>query len=271
MRRKAKISVDAKDCPKRECAVVSTETLPLCDSDPIKVKDMVENAATDYKKKTLVKIPVVLAEVDVQIDLLSEVTLPTAALEIKRINKRLKLTQCRLIQNTKKLFLEGFVRKNIEYAEADLCVDSDAVCGTISHCTMDFPFRCVTEIDYFINQPFPAVPSKATQFEYLSSTPLPPDFPEKDRLLSGDLSEFNQVSYEYFNELPYCELISSTITEFDEYLNREPVAGGPFEERTFTEFDEKMVIKLRFKLLQNQQVWVPALFPCPTPVAYDAE
>lgn len=269
MRRKTK-AVDAIDCPKRECAAASSETLPLCDSDPVNVKELVDSAA-DWKKKTLVKIPVVLAEVDVQIDLLSEVTLPTAAIEIKRINKRLKLTQCRLIQNTKKLFLEGFVRKNIEYAEADLCVDSDAVCGTISHCTIDFPFRCVTEIEQFINFPTPAIPSKAKQFEYLSSTKLPPDFPEKDRLLAGDLSEFNQESFEFFNELPFCELISATITEFDEFLNREPVSGGPFEERTFTDFDEKMVIKLRLKLLQNQQVWIPAMKPCPVPVAFDVE
>jgi len=268
MRRKVK-SIDAKECPRQECATVSTETVPFCDSDPVKMKDLDDHTATDWKKKTLVKIPVVLAEVDVQIDLLSEVTLPTAALEIKRINKRLKLTQCRLIQNTKKIFLEGFIRKNIEYAEADLCVDPDSVCGTISHCTLDFPFRCVTEIEHFITPPFPAIPSKAKQFEYLSSTPLPPDFPEKERLLAGDLSEFNQESFEYFNELPYCELVSSTITEFDEYLNRQPVSGGPFEERTFTEFDEKMVIKLRLKLIQNQQCWIPAFCPCPPPNPYD--
>lgn len=99
------------------------------------------------------------------------------------------------------------------------------------------------------------------EFEYFSSSPLPADFPEKDRLLSGDLSEFNQESFEYFNELPYCELISSTITEFDEFLNREPISGGPFEERTFTQFNEKMVIVLRFKLIQNQQVFIPAFCP----------
>jgi len=260
-----------KECPRQECATVSAETLPLCDSDPVKVNGLEGHAAADWKKKTLVKIPVVLAEVDVQIDLLSEVTLPTPALEIKRIYKRLKLTQCRLIQNTKKIFLEGFVRKNIEYAEADVCVSTEAVCGSISHCTIDFPFRCVTEIEHFINPPFPVIPSKSKEFEYFSSTVLPAEFPEKDRLLAGDLSEFNQESFEYFNELPFCELISSNITEFDEYLNRTPVSGGPFEERTFTDFDEKMVIMLRLKILQNQQVWIPSFHPCPPSYPYSAE
>jgi len=267
MRRKSS-STEASDCPKN-CAAVDTETVPFCDSDPVKMKDLEEHGVADWKKKKLVKIPVVLAEVDVQIDLFSEITLPTPAIEIKRIKKRLKLTQCRLIQNTKKLFLEGFVRKNIEFAEADLCVDSDSVCGTISHCTLDTPFRCVTEIEDFITPPCPVIPSKTKEFEYFSATPLPSDFPEKEKLLAGDLSEFNQESFEFFNELPFCELVSSTITEFDEFINREPVPGGPFEERTFTEFDEKMVIKLRFKLLQNQQVWVPAFHPCPDPYPYD--
>jgi len=270
MRRKPKLK-DVKDCPRQECAAVSTETVPFCDSDPVKIKDPDDCVTTDWKKKKLVKIPVVLAEVDVQIDLFSEITLPTPALEIKRIKKRLKLTQCRLIQNTKKLYLEGFVRKNIEYAEPDLCVDPDSICGTISHCTLDTPFRCVTEIEDFITPPCPVIPSRAKEFEYFSSTPLPPDFPEKERLLAGDLSEFNQESFEFFNELPFCELVSSTITEFDEFIDRQPVTGGPFEERTFTEFDEKMVIKLRFKLLQNQQCWIPAFCPCPTPDPYGLE
>ncbi|MDD2553041.1 MAG: hypothetical protein PHP51_00510 [Desulfotomaculaceae bacterium] len=251
------MKIEAQSCPKQLCADVAAQTMPACDSDPVNFKkDYCHDEK--FKRKLLAKIPVVLAEVNVQIDVFSEITLPTPAIEIKRVKKRLKLTQCRLIQNTNKVFLEGFVRKNIEYATATQCVDNDSVCGNIQHCTLDVPFRCVTEIENFITRPDPAIPSKSREFEYLSSTALPADFPEKDRLLAGDLSEFNQESFEYFNELPFCELISSTITEFDEFLNRTPIAGGPFEERTFTQFDEKMVIVLRFKIIQNQQTWLPA-------------
>lgn len=253
------MKIEAQPCVRQNCATVVADTVPLCDSDPVKNKKF-DHHELD-KRKLLVKIPVVLAEVDVQIDVFSEITLPTPAIEIKRIKKRLKLTQCRLIQNTNKVFLEGFVRKNIEYATAEQCVDADSVCGNIQHCTLDVPFRCVTEIENFITKPEAAIPSKTKEFEYFSSTALPSDFPEKDRLMAGDLSEFNQESFEYFNELPYCELISSTITEFDEFLNRTPIAGGPFEERIFTQFDEKMVIILRFKLLQNQQTFLPAFCP----------
>jgi len=259
-----------QSCPKQACATVSADTVPLCDSDPIKEhKDHADRAIIDIKRKVLVKIPVVLAEVDVQIDVFAEITLPTAAIEIKRVKKRLKLTQCRLIQNTNKVFLEGFVRKNIEFATAGQCVSSESICGNIQHCIVDVPFRCVTEIEDFITPPCPAIPSKTKEFEYFSSTSLPSDFPEKEKLLAGDLSEFNQESFEFFNELPFCELISSTITEFDEFLDREPIDDGPFEERLFNRFDEKMVIMLRLKLIQNQQCWIPACCPCPSPYPCD--
>ncbi|TEB14424.1 hypothetical protein Psfp_02927 [Pelotomaculum sp. FP] len=251
--------VEALACPKplQACATVASETVPLCDSDP--VTPTVVNT-TNF---VIGKIPVVLANLDVQIDLFSTITLPTPALEIKRIKKRLKITQCRLIQNTNKLFLEGFVRKNIEYATTEQCVSTNSVCGVIRHCVLDAPFRCVTEIEEFISPPVDALPSFNTEFEYLATTPLPTtDFPEKDSLLAGDLSEFNQESSEFFNELPFCELISSTITEFDEFINRVPITGGPFEERTFTEFDEKSVIRLVFKVLQNQQVCIPPSTVC---------
>jgi hypothetical protein len=49
----------------------------------------------------------------------------------------------------------------------------------------------------------------------LSSRPrhrFPKVFPQKN-LLAGDLSEFNQISKEVFNEVPYCELVSANIVE----------------------------------------------------------
>lgn len=80
-------------------------------------------------------------------------------------------------------------------------------------------------------------------------------------MLAGDLSEFNQISTEFFNELPFCELISSRIVEFDEYINREKLLGKkvPFEGKEFFSIEEKMVISLTLKILQNRQVAVPPL------------
>jgi len=68
----------------------------------------------------------------IQVDVESVIQLEEPALEIKRVKKNLFITQCKLIdtgfdyeckgKRTGKLFLSGYVRKNIEYATAD-CIN----------------------------------------------------------------------------------------------------------------------------------------------------
>src|SRR5690606_29175925 len=90
-------------------------------------------------------------------------------------------------------------------------------------------------------------------------------FSQKEHLLSADFSQFDQISGENFNELPFCELLSSKFIEYDEALDRKMgrVFGedgehfeAPFEEGTFTKVEEKMVVELTLKVLQKQQVEV---------------
>ncbi|MCL6634087.1 MAG: hypothetical protein K6T63_15855, partial [Alicyclobacillus herbarius] len=126
----------------------------------------------------------------------------------------------------------------------------------------------------------PVLPSLNTrsEFEFLTSTSLAGTngFATKDVLSMGDLSEFDQVSTEFFNELPFVELISATFTEFDLSIGRTPgtvvvptptpTVAPPFEEGTFTMVEEKMVIDITLKVLQNQQLRVVSMAgPTPTP------
>jgi len=220
--------------------------------------DSVVNSPVNIKgigcRDVVASIPVVLAQLNVQFNVTARIRLPEDALEIKSIKKRLKITQCTLLQNTNILFVQGFVRKNIDYSTASGCRNSEGVCGEIHHCTVDIPFEFTTPIEYNGLEPLDVVANTTEEFEYLRKESLPSDFAEKDHLQSGDLSEFNQVSTEYFNRLPYCEIISSRIVEFDEYINRRPLSGGPFEERVFNEIQEKMVINLVLRILQERQV-----------------
>ncbi len=85
-------------------------------------------------------------------------------------------------------------------------------------------------------------------YEYSTSKSLPAGFAAKDKLLSGDLSEFNVLSNKFLNPLPTCELIYNQINEMDDALNRTALAGGPFEEGTFTTVQEKMVIVMQVKI-----------------------
>ncbi len=207
------------------------------------------------------KIPVVLAELTVQVNLDSINELPEPAIEIKNIKKHLKITQCLLLQNTNMLFVKGFVRKNIEYATLG-CSNAKGICGDIRHCTIDVPFKFTTPVEYNGIAPAPVRNRTESEFEYFRQSDLfGPEFADKDKLLSGDFSEFNQTTTEYFNELPFCELISSRIVEFDEYLNPTKLCkgGAPFEERVFKRFEEKMVVYITLKVLQKRQVAVGAV------------
>ena len=209
------------------------------------------------------RVPVVLAQLTVQANVKSVITLPEYAYEIKRIRKHLKITQCLIIQDTNILFIKGFIRKNIEYATR-ASSNAEGFSGDIRHATVDVPFNCTTPLTYNGITPLPPIASTSTEFQYQKREEIHhPDFSEKDALLSGDLREHNQISTEFFNELPFCDLISSRIVEFDEQLMperpREKDYVLPFEEKRFRRIEEKMVIFITLRLLQNRLVAVPAV------------
>lgn len=206
----------------------------------------------------IVRVPVLLSEFTVQFNINANIKLPELVLEVKDIKKKLKITQCILLQPTNVLFIEGFVRKSIDYTTGE-CSNRQGVCGDIRHCTIDVPFELTTPIN-FITPPAELLTNTVTEFEYFTRKDLPnKHFAEKDNLLSGDLSETNQYSTENFNELPFCDLISANIYEFDEFIGRHRPHHDnlPFEEKYFREIDEKMVVEVTLKLLQNRQVAIP--------------
>ncbi len=207
----------------------------------------------------VVKVPVVLAELTVRFNVSALIKLPEPALDVKNIKKRLKITQCTLLQPTNILFVKGFVRKNIDYTTKK-CSNITGICGEVHHCTVDVPFEFTTPVNFTVS-PAPLRTNSTTEFEYFKVSDLPNKyFAEKDGLRAGDLSEFNQFTTENFNELPFCELITARIYEFDEFIDRSSVnyTELPVEEKIFKRIEEKMVIELTLKVLQNRQVSIPA-------------
>ena len=238
---------DKKHGSKAPCVEVKADTLGECDNNPVRLNPI--------RRGVVAKIPVVLAELTVRFNVNAKVNLPEPAIEIKRIKKKVKIVQCMLIQGTDILFIKGFVRKNIEFATRG-CSNRHGICGDIRHCTVDVPFECTTTVRFNGTCPAPIVTNTSNEFEFFTSKELSNEFAEKDRLLSGDLSEFNQISTEFFNELVFCELISARIVEFDEFLHREHPKHTelPVGEKVFTAIDERMVISITLKLLQKRQV-----------------
>ncbi|WP_082235290.1 CsxC family protein [Halobacillus massiliensis] len=226
----------------------------LCSCDNTPVKPQVSIG------KIITKVPVVLAELNLQLNIDETITFPEPVLEIKDIKKRVNLTQCRLLLPTNKLFVKGFVRKNIQYASPSSEIEKSTECTVASDLhsfTVDIPFECVTEVTDFLSMPVLPKLNNREEFDFGVSKHLPTGYPEKDKLLTSDLSQFHQESQQYYNELPFCELISSKIIEWDEALDRKPLPGSaPFNEGYFTKVEEKMVLDISLKVLQNQQIRV---------------
>lgn len=231
---------------RQECIDVTSNIVESCENTPVKIDGITECV--------IAKIPVVLAKLNVQINVSTEITFPEMALEIKNIKQKLKVTQCRLIQETNTLFIKGFVRKNIDYSTIERRPTTEEVCGDIRHCTVDVPFVCTTPVKFNGLPPAKIIPTTSKKFEYFRKQDLPSDYAEKDELLSSDPSEFNQTSTEYYNDLPYCELVSSKIVDINEYLNRKIIKDGPLEEGVFKKLEEKMVINLVLIVLQKRLV-----------------
>lgn len=194
------------------------------------------------------------------------ITLPTHATEIKRISKKLKITQCRFFNppapiipgqpvDTPKLFLGGFVRKDIQYSEMRHKTPT-TVEGDIRDFLIDVPISGVINLGPGLILPALQF-DQEKEYEYARRMQLGSGFPEKERLLGPDLTEFNTISNKFLNRLPFCELVYSQINDMNDQLDRVPLCGGPFEEGIFRVLQEKMSI-----VVQVAITFQPSLISC---------
>ncbi|BCN30289.1 CsxC family protein [Anaeromicropila herbilytica] len=190
-----------------------------------------------------IKIPVVLAEFVIQIDSESKIRLNDLAYEIKRIEKEVFLTQCRYIPPTDKVFIEGYIRKNIEYASRT-CSHRGAIGGTIKDTTVHIPFKAYTQVN------FPNKPQVKPNFP-----PMVARYFDEKRM-GKNIREADRSNIEIFNEPVFCELEWSAVFDADIDDRGTPIEGFLNEEE-FQEFTDKSVVYLCVKLLQKQQVCWP--------------
>lgn len=190
------------------------------------------------------KLARVLSEFVVQIDSEAVIRLNEPAYEIKRIEKQVFLKQCRYIATTNKVFFEGYIRKNIEYATKS-CAKYNTIAGTIKDTTVHVPFKFYTKVDFCGATPqiIPNPPSMVARY-----------FDEKR--MGKDIREADRSNIEIFNEPVFCELEWSAIYDADINEKGKPIDKLPNEEE-FQEFTDKSVIYLCIKLLQKQQVCWP--------------
>jgi len=225
----AYVSSECKnDC---KASVISADTLPAAEYYPWYGGDF--------------KIPKVLSEFVVQIDSESKIRLNEPAYEIKRIEKQVFLTQCRYIPPTDKVFIEGYIRKNIEYATKTCTNKHNSIAGTIKDTTVHVPFKVYTKVEFFGAKPqiIPNPPALIARY-----------FDEKR--MGKDIREADRSNVEIFNEPVFCELEWAAVYDADINEKGKTIDNLPNEEE-FREFTDKSVIYLCIKLLQKQQVCWP--------------
>lgn len=222
------------DCDNEcEAKVISADTLPSAENYPW--------CGGDFK------IPKILSEFIVQIDSESKIRLNEPSYEIKRIEKQVFLTQCRYIPPTDKVFIEGYIRKNIEYATRR-CSKGSGIAGSIKDTTVHIPFKVYTKVKFKGNKPHikPNLPPMVARY-----------FDEKR--MGKDIREADRSNVEVFNEPVFCELEWSAIYDADIDSKGTPIDGFINEEE-FQEFTDKSVVYLCVKLLQKQQICWPDHF-----------
>lgn len=251
-----------------------------CDAKVIKAETECQCPTTPLPPVTIPagafigKIPVELAFINVQIPVMATIKLEHKAYEIKRTKKNAYVTQCHLLPaliktpgtntTTGTLFIEGFIRKNIEYATKE-CSSDGVTSGKIRHTTVKIPFKCSTTVTF----PSPHSYSKTALRPpmFIPNTPsteigqyaerIDTCEPCKEAILGQDSCQQCFTTTEIFNEPVFCELVSATFNECDIHLD--PTICCDPTEQTFQKIQEKILLTLRIKILQKQQVKVMAL------------
>ncbi len=213
----------------------------LCNKDKIPKRKYKKKEYIKINNKKLnpvvAKIPVVIAELTAKMNLMSTINLPQPAIEITKIKKNVKIKECILLQETNILFINGFIRKNVEYVTKD---------RSIHAYTVEAPFECKAAVIYNKGPKEDISFNRVDEFEYGKVEKISNSSCEKNALVSKSDGEINKITIEYFNQRPYCEIIRSKIVENDMYILS--------EEEEFREIEERMVVYLTLEVLQNRQV-----------------
>ncbi|MGV2620480.1 UNVERIFIED_CONTAM: hypothetical protein N8J90_04805 [Halobacillus marinus] len=179
-------------------------------------------------------LPVVLRDVELQALVESEITLPTAAREIKNVRRNVYLTQCKAIPSiateaSVNVFVSGYIHKNIQYVEE--------CSGYLQDYSVEVPFSCNQTVEI---ENFP------TQFFSEKSTSTGERIFVDKKGMGGDHCVSGGLTFEYYNEPIECRLLFSAVNDIDLYKHVDKWGR-------FCKIVEKAEVLLIFRLIQSQQ------------------
>ncbi|MDV3427482.1 MAG: hypothetical protein LIR50_10660 [Bacillota bacterium] len=225
-------------------ASVISEIMPLCQSFP--------HFSEAAKAPVTVKIPVVLAECRTAVNIESSIKMQDNISEIKGSSKHVFINQCKLAPSFENsnpdsslLFIDGFIRKNIEY-----CCTESSDAGNLKHTIVKIPFKCAVKVNFNTPPVFklsvPREESEITDIDMINNNSCKNDKAE------GNISAQSLKSTEILNEKVFCELISAEING-TEILEIKEDKNSPTE-KNMPCITEKGVLILTIELLQKQHV-----------------
>ena len=209
-----------------------------------------------------VKLPVILAETYITIPVEATIKLDGVIMEIKEIKNNIFLNKSRLIPfsssiialNSGILFIEGFIKKNIQYvAENSTNVETANVYGNIRNCIVEVPFSFTTRID-LLRLPIFIEKTTPSELEFFTNK-IQKRSNCRNSAFGRNSCEESFVYREVFNEKPFVELVKVTFIETDIYKNEilnQDIPNG----KKFTEITGKTIVNLTLKVLQKQQLKV---------------
>lgn len=226
-------------------------------------KESSSNVNGDSLEHLLVKIPVVLADINVIFNMEANLKLDRLAKEIKSIEKNVFLTQSCIVNfleyeepNTVILFIKGFIKNNIEYTSSNYNIKGIKKSSrNIRYCIVESPFEFNTKIT-LSREPILSKNFTKNELEFCN-------YKSSEYDTSNNCSELNlcnegSLFTEIFNEKPFIELIRADIIEVDVKKNS-ILKDVPNSEERVTNIIEKSVVNLALKVLQRQEVKISTL------------
>lgn len=187
----------------------------------------------------IVKIPVVISQMRVHINIESKIRLDRPALDIRHCTRNVSITRCRLLdmgnKRSGKLYISGFVKEDIEYASEE-CKGEKSMTGELRYITVKIPFESSARVDYYM---VPCM-KKGGQMLAVALGEGSPGVQGED-ILYCEFEDINVLGADLFRENSFSENYGVERCGFDTIV-------------------EHITVSLSFTLLQKQMVNIPKGF-----------
>ncbi|KYH30246.1 MULTISPECIES: CsxC family protein [Clostridium] len=222
--------------------IIPSSKVISCESTTIELaKSQTLNSNLSFKS-AVAKVPIILSEFEIQIFIEALIKFPEPVFQVKSLEKNVFLSKCDLIPSTDKLFIEGFLKEDIEYATASN-IRTHTISGDVKKATFNIPLQCSTRVSFAV-PPILRENLSMIELEVINSGKSSANIVEKD-----------YGYFEFFNEKIYCKLneikIMETNIKESVSILQDTLEGAEI----FKDMRKKAILSLKLSLIQNQEVF----------------